>query len=290
MLMGSFDSGQHGGHGARGPAAARAVPRRHRGRRSHHGQCRQVGAGRAAEGPVRLPQLPDRRVVRPAKAVQYFGEIFKEAGSRPSVSCSCTATTSSARTMRKGFQAAHTAAKPVVGDRGRDLRGRSRPRTSPPRSRGPRRAKPDVIAPITRPASAQLLLPEIRKQRLDIMGIVGPGSPGLYEAGQLAVLEGRPRVRDGEHSVGELQESAHAEGGRGLSRSARAARPSTPTPGYSYDGMFLIADILERAKSTDPDTIVGQHEEDQLHERPHAVLRGPSSSTRSATTPTPSPP
>ena len=51
-------------------------------------------------------------------------------------------------------------------------------------------AKPDIIAPITRPASAQLLLPEIRKQRLEIMGIVGPGSPGLYEAGQLASPQG----------------------------------------------------------------------------------------------------
>ena len=26
--------------------------------------------------------------------------------------------------------------------------------------------------------------------------------------------------------------------------------------GYSYDGMFVIADVLERAKSTDPDAIV----------------------------------
>src|SRR5207248_4900837 len=50
-------------------------------------------------------------------------------------------------------------------------------------------AKPDVIAPITRPASAQLLLPEIRKQRVEILGVVGPGSPGLYEAGQLAALK-----------------------------------------------------------------------------------------------------
>src|SRR5207249_11821020 len=49
--------------------------------------------------------------------------------------------------------------------------------------------KPDVIAPITRPASAQLLLPEIRKQRVESLGIVGPGSPGLYEAGQLAALK-----------------------------------------------------------------------------------------------------
>ena len=88
----------------------------------------------------------------------------------------------------KGFQAAHAAAKPsweivdVI------------PWPEPPQdlstevSRA-KAAKPDVIAPITRPASAQILLPEIRKQRVDIMGIVGPGSPGLYEAGQLAVLK-----------------------------------------------------------------------------------------------------
>src|SRR5207245_3441083 len=50
-------------------------------------------------------------------------------------------------------------------------------------------AKPDIIAPITRPASALLLLPELRKQRVEAMGIVGPGSPGLYEAGQLAALK-----------------------------------------------------------------------------------------------------
>src|SRR6185295_7725702 len=99
------------------------------------------------------------------KAVQYFGE-----------------------NNAKGFQAAHAAAKPsweivdVI------------PWPEPPQdlstevSRA-KSAKPDIIAPITRPASAQLLLPEIRKQRLDILGIVGPGSPGLYEAGQLAVLK-----------------------------------------------------------------------------------------------------
>ena len=54
--------------------------------------------------------------------------------------------------------------------------------------RATKAARPDVIAPITRPASAQLLLPEIAKQRIEMMGIVGPGSPGLYEAGQIAAL------------------------------------------------------------------------------------------------------
>src|SRR5262249_57538660 len=50
-------------------------------------------------------------------------------------------------------------------------------------------ARPVMIAPITRPASALLLFPEIRKQRIEMMGIVGPGSPGIYESGQLAQLK-----------------------------------------------------------------------------------------------------
>ena len=47
-------------------------------------------------------------------------------------------------------------------------------------------AKPDIIAPITRPASAQLLLPEIRKQRLDILGVVGPRRMAYSEVISLA--------------------------------------------------------------------------------------------------------
>src|SRR4030095_12299912 len=53
--------------------------------------------------------------------------------------------------------------------------------------------KPDVIAPICRPASAQLLLPEIRKQRIEMVGIVSPGSPGVCDAGAREVLPARGR-------------------------------------------------------------------------------------------------
>ena len=56
--------GVDGGHGAGGPAAARALPGGHRGGRPHHRQRGQGGARRPAEGAVRLPQLPDRLDVR----------------------------------------------------------------------------------------------------------------------------------------------------------------------------------------------------------------------------------
>jgi branched-chain amino acid transport system substrate-binding protein len=122
------------------------------------------------------------------KAVEYFTEVFKEANVAPKRVVLMYCNDLFGQNSAKGFQAAHAAAKPgweivdVI------------PWPEPPQdlstevSRA-KAAKPDIIAPITRPASAQLLLPEIRKQRIELMGIVGPGSPGLYEAGQLAVLK-----------------------------------------------------------------------------------------------------
>jgi branched-chain amino acid transport system substrate-binding protein len=188
------------------------------------------------------------------KAVQYFGEIFHEAGVSPKRAVLMYCNDLFGQNNAKGFQAAHAAAKPswdivdVI------------PWPEPPQdlstevSRA-KAAKPDIIAPITRPASAQLLLPEIRKQRLDILGIVGPGSPGLYEAGQLAALK-----EDLEYVMSSLP-WANFKNPRTqkvaedyLKRSG--GKTFDTNSGYSYDGMMLIADILERAKSADPDTIV----------------------------------
>jgi branched-chain amino acid transport system substrate-binding protein len=188
------------------------------------------------------------------KAVQYFTEIFNEAGVSPKRVVLMYCNDLFGQSQARGFQAAHKAANPswdivdVI------------PWPEPPQdlstevSRA-KAARPDVIAPITRPASAQLLLPEIRKQRIEMMGIVGPGSPGLYEAGQLAALK-----EDLEHVLtsvpwpsfknpktnGVAEEYKRRSGGKTFDTNS----------GYSYDAMFVIADVLERAKSTDPDAIV----------------------------------
>lgn len=188
------------------------------------------------------------------RAVQYFGEVFQEAKVSPKRVVLMYCNDLFGQNSAKGFQAAHAAAKPsweivdVI------------PWPEPPQdlstevSRA-KAAKPDVIAPITRPASAQLLLPEIRKQRIEIMGIVGPGSPGLYEAGQLAVLKD-----DLEYVMSSLP-WANFKNPRTqkvaedyLKRSG--GKTFDTNSGYSYDGITLIADVLERAKSTDPDAIV----------------------------------
>jgi branched-chain amino acid transport system substrate-binding protein len=188
------------------------------------------------------------------KAVQYFGEVFKEAGVSPKRVVLMYCNDLFGQNNAKGFQAAHAAAKPsweivdVI------------PWPEPPQdlstevSRA-KAAKPDVISPITRPASAQLLLPEIRKQRLDIMGIVGPGSPGLYEAGQLAVLkEDLEYVMASTPWANFKNPRTQKVAEDYLKRSG--GKTFDTNSGYSYDGMALIADILERAKSTDADTIV----------------------------------
>src|SRR5258705_3822995 len=188
------------------------------------------------------------------KAVQYFNEIFQEAKVSPKRVVLMYCNDLFGQNNAKGFQAAHAAAKPsweivdVI------------PWPEPPQdlstevSRA-KPAKPDIIAPITRPASAQLLLPEIRKQRLDIMGLVGPGSPGLYEAGQIAVLkEDLEYVLNSTPWANFRNPRTQKVAEEFLKRSP--GKTFETNSGYSYDGMTLIADVLERAKSTDPDAIV----------------------------------
>jgi branched-chain amino acid transport system substrate-binding protein len=188
------------------------------------------------------------------KAVQYFGEIFKEAGVSPKRVVLMYCNDLFGQNSAKGFQAAYQAAKPsweivdVI------------PWPEPPQdlstevSRA-KAARPDVIAPIPRPASAQVLLPEIRKQRIEMMGIVSPGGPGLYEAGQLAVLK-----QDLEYVMASVP-WPNFKNPRTIAvadeyRKRASGKTFDTNSGYSYDGMFVIADVLERAKSTDPDAIV----------------------------------
>jgi branched-chain amino acid transport system substrate-binding protein len=188
------------------------------------------------------------------RAVQFMSEIFKEAGVSPKRVVLMYANDLFGQNQARSFQAAHKAMNP-----GWDI-VETIPWPEPPADLSTevgklKAARPDIVAPITRPASAQLLLPELARQRVDAMGVISPGSPGLYEAGQIAALKDHlehvmdnvpwPNFKN-PNTRAVAEEYAKRSGGKTFDTNS----------GYSYDGMLIIADVLERAKSTDPDAIV----------------------------------
>jgi branched-chain amino acid transport system substrate-binding protein len=188
------------------------------------------------------------------RAVQFMNEIFKEAGVAPKRVVLMYANDLFGQVQARSFQAAHKAASPpwdiveVI------------PWPEPPADLSTevarlKAAKPDIIAPITRPASALLLLPEIARQRVEAMGIIGPGSPGLYEAGQIEKLGDHlefvmdnvpwPNFKN-PRTAKVAQEYARRSGGKTFDTNSV----------FSYDGIHILVDVLERARSTKADAVV----------------------------------
>lgn len=187
-------------------------------------------------------------------AVRYMTDIFREANVSPRRVVLMYSNDLFGKTQTDSFQAALKAASPgfdVVDvipypENAVDLS------TEVARARA---AKPDVLAPVTRPATAILLLEELAKQRMELMGIISPGAPGLYETRQIQQLRDKIEyVMDStvyaNYRKPETQkvaaEYAKRSGGRHFDASGA----------YSYEAIMVIADVLERAASTDPDAIV----------------------------------
>jgi len=187
-------------------------------------------------------------------AVRYMTEIFREAGVSPKRVVLMYTNDLFGKTATEGFLAAHKAAAPAFEivdvipypETAVDLS------TEVSRAKA---AKPEVLAPFTRPATAILLLDELVKQRVDLMGVMSPGAPGLYETKQIEQLKERieyvmdmtvwPNMR-----LPQTQklaaEYAKRSGGRNFDASAA----------YTYEALLVMADVLERAGSTDPDALV----------------------------------
>ena len=191
------------------------------------------------------------------RAVQYFTEIFAEAKVTPKRVALMYCNDLFGQNQSRGFLAAYRAARPAWQILEDDVIAWPEPPSDLSTEVSKLKSlKPDVIAPIPRPASAQLLLPEIRKQRVDALGIVSPGGPGLYEAGQLAALK-----EDLEYVMASVpwanfknpMTTAVAEEYRKRS----GGKTFDTNSGYSYDAVFVVADVLERAATLDdPDAIV----------------------------------
>jgi branched-chain amino acid transport system substrate-binding protein len=188
------------------------------------------------------------------RAVQYFNEIFKEANASPKRVVLMYCNDLFGQNQARGFQAAHKAAN-TSWDIVETIPWPEPPTDLSTEVSKAKAAKPDVIAPITRPASALLLFPEIRKQRIEMMGVVGPGSPGLYEAGQLAQLK-----EDLEYVLTSVPwpnfKNPRTNAVAADYRKRSGGKTFDTNSGYSYDAVLVIADILERATSlADPDAI-----------------------------------
>jgi branched-chain amino acid transport system substrate-binding protein len=116
-------------------------------------------------------------------------------------------------------------------------------------------ARPDLICPITRTASAALLIPELAKQRLDVMAVISPGAPGLYEKPQIErlgknlefTMDNVPWFNPKSARARQVQEEyAKRSGGKTIDTNS----------GYSYEAVTILADVFGRARSTKPEAVV----------------------------------
>ena len=188
------------------------------------------------------------------KAVQFMTEIFADAKVAPKRVVLMYSNDLFGQTQARQFQAAVDALKPPFSvvetipfpENSTDLS------TEVSKAKA---AKPDIIAPVVRPTSAILLLQEVAKQRVEIMGVVSPGTPGLYEKGQIEqlkelienVLDNVPWPNfKNPRTVKIAEEYARRSGGKGFDTNS----------GYSYEAVLVMADVFERARTTEADAVV----------------------------------
>ncbi len=188
------------------------------------------------------------------RAVQYMTELFKDAGVAARRVVLIYTNDLFGQTQARQFQAAVKEKNPGF----EIVEAIPFPENATDLSTEVSRLKalrPDIVAPVTRATTAILLLQELHKQRVEYLGIISPGTPGLYEAGQIAQLKElieyvmdcvpwpnfrNPRTRQ------VAEEYARRSGGKTFDTNS----------GYSYEAILIIADVLERARSTDPEAIV----------------------------------
>jgi branched-chain amino acid transport system substrate-binding protein len=187
-------------------------------------------------------------------AVKYMTEIFREAGVSPKRVVVMYSNDLFGKNQSAGFEAAVKALNPGF----EIVEMIPYPETAADLSTEMSRAKalkPDIIAPVTRPVTAILLLEELAKQRVDVMGVISPGAPGLYEPGQIRQLK---------ELIEHVMDAAPWPNYKSAATQKIAAEFAKRSNGryfdasgaYAYEAVQVIGDVLERAASTDPDAVV----------------------------------
>ncbi len=132
-------------------------------------------------------------------------------------------------------------------------------------------AKPDLLLAITRPNDAILMMQEMYKQRVDVKTIMGPGNPGFYQPtfartlGKLA--EFTMANAPWENPKSPLTQKVATE------YEKRFGDQLTTESAWAYQGIMVIADILERAGTADPDKFVEAARKTNIKD--HIVSSGP---------------
>jgi len=115
--------------------------------------------------------------------------------------------------------------------------------------------KPDVLFPVARPGDAKLMIRELYKQRVELQGIISPGSPGWYEPEFIRDMKAlSDYVMDNVpwyNPVGKMYKQVNAEFAKKY-----PGKYIDTNSGYAYLAVMVIADALERAKSAKPENIV----------------------------------
>jgi len=132
-------------------------------------------------------------------------------------------------------------------------------------------AKPDILFPISRPGDGIILTREMYKQRVELMGIYGPGSPGWYEPDVIKdldkliyyVMVNVPWINPNSPVYQQANAAFQKAHNRYLDTNSA----------YAYAGVQVIADVLDRAGSTDPEKILAATR--QTHFKDHPVVGGP---------------
>jgi branched-chain amino acid transport system substrate-binding protein len=187
------------------------------------------------------------------RAVQYMTEIYRETKTSPKRVVVMYTNDAFGKPQAESFVAAVKAANPgfeiveviPFPEDAKDLS------TEVSRVKA---LKPDVLSPITRPATAILLFQELSRQRVDLMGVFSPGAPGMYEPRQLEILkENLEYVLNSTvwQNVKSPRTQKVAE-----EHLKRSGKHLDANAAYTYDAIQVMADALERARSTDPDALV----------------------------------
>ena len=127
-------------------------------------------------------------------------------------------------------------------------------------------AKPDILFPISRPGDGIILTREMYKQRVELMGIYGPGSPGWYEPdvikdlGKLIyyVMVNVPWINPNSAVYQQANAAFQKAHNRYLDTNSA----------YAYAGVQVIADVLARAGSTDPEKILAATRQTNFKDHP----------------------